>query len=588
MQAPLLLLLAVLACVEAVRYGTGFRYERRVIANDTFAGYSNITTSTTPLIQVSTKPSVLPPISSSTTASATLTCIGLVTYYGSVPPTVYSTVTEAFQVTVSASNVSVTASETLITPPPACEATVMPLDNSFQPLATIAVSSKLPANSSDLSDAARSQAPQADSAEDWGSTTTQSSQAQQTDSTEDWGSTTTRKSPWAPEIMTSSPGAPAPEVPVPAPVAPPPTAEAPRPSRAGESPAESYTVVTSIVYATAPFTSTVIVTKKTPVIVVSPQTSRPPTFQQPGGPPPQNPQQSPPSNAPSNNRPPPSAGPGAAPDSRPGTTAPGLGPVIISLIQSQSFASAEVPARQTTIANVPIVVLPSTVIIGTNAIAIPKSSEAVATVAGQVFTVRPSEIVASAGFVAFDAPGDSQNPSRELTVAPGVVAQVGDSTAVIAGTTYRIGKDAPATTITVAGVAVGIGSQGIALPSTTVAANAVTNAPMVVESAGGLTFAIDQTQVAIDGTTYRIGPGAAKITTEIGGQTVSIGPGGVGLEKTTLEPTAATEASDTGAAATSSGLIQGSSATNLLSKSIGVLQTFVVTLTSLAGGWLLL
>ena len=202
-----------------------------------------------------------------------------------------------------------------------------------------------------------------------------------------------------------------------------------------------------------------------------------------------------------------------------------------------------------------------------------------------MFTVRPSEVAAASNIVGFGPIANPQPPapSADLTIAPGVVAHVEGSTAVIEGTTYRIGSGATPTTITVDGVPIGIGPAGVILPSTTVAANAVTNAPMVVESAAGITFSIDQSEVVIEGTTYRIGSGAPTVTTEIDGETVSIGPGGVGLKSTTLRPTAATAVSGSegsgGPSATGSGVMQGSSAARVVVNRIGMKECL---------GWMLM
>jgi hypothetical protein len=490
-------------------------------------------------------------------------CSGLVTYYGSVPPTVYITVTEGFSVTVTAGNASVTASETLITPPPACQSTILPIENSFQPLATIEYSSLLPVETS------------SDSTESTTTTTTESS---------------SRSPSKAPNVVSSALGGQ-------------PESASPAASQALSPEPASFTVVKSTVYATAPYTSTIIVTKKTPVVVVSPPTSAPPVFS--GGNQNNNPNppaavnnNPPPANNPAANNNPPPASPASKPGpvvvTRPSTAnpTPGLGNIIASVINSPFVAPVPTVPPRTTIANVPVAILPSTVLIGNSAVAIPAGAEVIATVSGQVFTVRPSEIIGAGttvGLSPLQAVQVASAPvySTQVTIAPGLVAQVAGSTAVIDGTTYRIGAGATPMTITVDGVPIGIGPFGLSLPSTTIPANAMTDAPMVVETAAGLTFSIDQSEVVIDGTTYRIGSGAHTVITEIDGQTISIGPGGVGLKTTTLKPTAATAESGsrttTGPASTlSAGLQTGAAAR------IGIKEWMGWMLMVGGGGWLLL
>ena len=622
MHPLLLLALLVVPQVEANRYNDGLRYERRVLANETVNSYTNVSTITTTSTTLSTSSTSTlrttsktnstsskisasgsqstKPTTPSNMTSAGGECVGLATYYGSVPPTVYSTVTEGFEVTIMASNASVTQGETLITPPPPCESTIVPLMDTFQPLATIVISTKLPpATSIDVTHSADlSHFASAGSSE-----TSVAPESTARDPT---------KGPQATQVGGTPPKYP--------------QAPPPKPPPGPEAPSDSWPVVMSTVYATAPYTSTVTVTKKTPVVVVSPPTVAPPVFQKPapsapnqnnkpsgslnspgGGKPPPTSDATP---APKNNPPPaPSSGPnrdnpppqvpppepGAAPGPGPGGPSPSLGNIIFSLIQTQPFAPAPTAGTQTTIADVPVAVLPSAVIIGDSSILIPKKSdEVVATVKGQVFTVRGSEIVAPNTVIGFGPMGNQPAPPspKQVTIADGVVAQVADSTAIIKGTTYRIGFGASPTTITVNGVPVGIGPYGLALPSTTVTPDAITQAPMVVESAGGLTFSIDQSEVVIEGTTYRIGSGAPSITTEIGGQILSIGPGGVGLKTTTLRPTLATAMSGSrtldGAAATGSRLVHDSSATRAFMQKIGMKEMLGWALIGLGCQWLLL
>ena len=194
----------------------------------------------------------------------------------------------------------------------------------------------------------------------------------------------------------------------------------------------------------------------------------------------------------------------------------------------------------------------SSVLVGTQAVAIPTSGAATVRAGDQLFTVKPSEIVASGttiGFASLElAQIASSIPPTRVTAAPGLVLIVQGTTAVVAGTTYRIGEGASATVVTVSGQRIQLGPSGVVLASTTVAAGAITPAPMAVESIGDLTFSVDATEVVIEGTTYRIGSGAPTIRTTVDGQSLSIGPGGVGVgSKTTLKPTTVTADSTSGA-----------------------------------------
>ena len=109
--------------------------------------------------------------------------------------------------------------------------------------------------------------------------------------------------------------------------------------------------------------------------------------------------------------------------------------------------------------------------------------------------------------------------------------------AIISGTTYPIGTEAIPKTTVINGQTVSFGPGGVGLPTTTVLVpNQTGGAQPSVITAGGLIFSVNPTEAIISGTTYPIGAGATPETTVINGQTVSFGPGGVGLPTTTITP----------------------------------------------------
>ncbi|EXJ55478.1 hypothetical protein A1O7_08405 [Cladophialophora yegresii CBS 114405] len=489
------------------------------------------------------------------------TCTGSVTYYGTVPPTVYVTVTEGFDVTVTASNVSVTDTPTLITPLPACSATIMPMDQSFIPLMSTIAS--------------------------------------------------TNTNPKVPLVASAS-------RPLMSPNATPAIVSAPPDSPFGApAPASS-----SEVYSSVDYTSTVVVTKKTPVTVVVPPTSSLDiNFNFPT----QTPTPSPNSgggtndgssgnNGGSNNNGDSSGGSsngggnnnggssGGSNNNQPGNdgsnkgnsgggsgasnggsgntasfspdafasiqspgstggslvvntdtpTTLGLGNIIASIINSPFIAPSPATAvpgpaatpLTTSLGGVPVVVLPSnSVAIGSQTFAIPNLAPTTVQVSGVVFTLQPSQIVAPSATITLV---QAQREQLVTPVATGTITTtvgdltltVGPTAAIISGTTYRIGSGAPATTVTVEGTRISVGAGGVGLPSTTVAPGGVTAAPFVIYTTEGLTFSVGSTVAIVGGTTYRVGSNAPEVTATLGREhvTVSFGPLGVGLASTTLAP----------------------------------------------------
>ncbi|ETN42147.1 uncharacterized protein HMPREF1541_04088 [Cyphellophora europaea CBS 101466] len=450
---------------------------------------------------------------------------GMLTYYGSVYPTVYSTVTEIYNVTLSAVNATMTDSETLMTPSQAaCGYTVVPINGPEQAIATIegTVDPALPQPKQTVLSTGLS--PDNMTLVD-GTPFTE---------TMSIGSPSRSGAPRPPKF----PAAPVPE-----------TGERPSPVVGGRPPAAS--MKGSTIYATAPYTSTVIVTKKTPVPVLPTAQSPPPVFQNP---------------PPTQDRKPPvqetGGRPGAGGDSVGGPSggAPG-GPKddsgVVSLIQiSNGIGISAGPngidsipatatggvAPQTTIDDVPIAVQRSSVFFGSSAVAIPTGrDEAVITQGDATFTLRSNAIAGQSTTVAFgplSPQGVVSVPPTRVTAAPGVVVEVAGSTAVVAGTTFRL-DERFSTVITVSGQRVSIGPSGIGLPSTTILAGLVTQAPAMVETVGDVTFTLDGSRVIISGSTYGIATDSPTVTTEFDGEEVSIGPGGIGFDSTTFKPTQA-------------------------------------------------
>ncbi|KIW12064.1 hypothetical protein PV08_09338 [Exophiala spinifera] len=485
-------------------------------------------TSTAPTnIGIYTNTSSILPETTTTTDDDTPTCAGSITYYGSVPPTVYITVTEGFNVTVTASNISITDTPTLITPLPYCKQTIMPK-----------ASQGVPVPGSPFFSASAAASPALSFSKSAGS------------------------SPFA----TQNPKPPSPQ-----------------------QTEETATQAASSVYSSVPYTSTVIVTKKTPVPVIAPPTTSPdinfdptPPSSKPtsesssintitggdngdgtpgnnghdGGPDHNGGGLSPGGSGTSSTTKPPAeafpsltntAGTAAGTLVVPSTTRTGIGNIIYSIIYSP-FATRTptgLPAflpTTTTVDNIPIVVSESRVIIGTQTVNVPRSSSIVVQAGGEAFTVRPSIIVAPTATITI-APVPQNNAATvspattTFTTAVGdLTITVGPTVAIISGTTYRIGPNAPATTISVHGTKVSIGSEGIGLPRTTIFPG---GSRFMVVTAEGLTFSLDESDAVFSGTTYRIGSNAPQVTRTVASDSVSFGPGGIGLKSTTILPSAA-------------------------------------------------
>ena len=149
---------------------------------------------------------------------------------------------------------------------------------------------------------------------------------------------------------------------------------------------------------------------------------------------------------------------------------------------------------------------------------------------GDIITIGPSGIT-------FDGTtlGGPDHPSgTELGIVGGVsVTELGSTLAVVDGVTLTVGPNAKPTTTVINGHTVTVASSGVGVNGATLSFpfNPTTQAV----TAGGITFSeIGSSLVVIGGTTFTIGAGAKPTTDVYNGQTITIGPNGVGFKTTTF------------------------------------------------------
>ena len=190
-------------------------------------------------------------------------------------------------------------------------------------------------------------------------------------------------------------------------------------------------------------------------------------------------------------------------------------------------------------------VAPSEVVISDKTYHIgPKTPSFTTVINGQRISIGPSGVGMSGTTETFPASVIAATPTYtngyEVISTDGIVFSLSPTEAIINGKMYAIVNGATAATTIVAGTkTISLGPDGIGLPGATVTPPA--QMPKVVTD-DGIILTMGSTDVIIDGKTYSIGPGASKTTLMVGGQRISLGPGGVGLESTTLTPLSSTSA----------------------------------------------
>ncbi|KAI1210971.1 uncharacterized protein F4807DRAFT_45615 [Annulohypoxylon truncatum] len=175
----------------------------------------------------------------------------------------------------------------------------------------------------------------------------------------------------------------------------------------------------------------------------------------------------------------------------------------------------------------------------------------VATIDGTAFTIEPtSTVIVVRGQTITLGPTDIVFPTQTLHVAAGgpgptqtavmggeLITVIGSDTIIIEGTTLSYGPDASSTlTTAIDGDTILVAPTGIIMHNQTL--GGITAAPGATRYAiaGGATVTqMGLTAVEIGGVTFHVGIGASEaLTTVVGGHTLTIGPGGVGMETWTL------------------------------------------------------
>lgn len=236
-----------------------------------------------------------------------------------------------------------------------------------------------------------------------------------------------------------------------------------------------------------------------------------------------------------------------------------LGPGGVGLADTTiTLAAVATGIRSVTAGGLTFAVNPTEAIIGGTTYRIGAGASSLTTViGGQTVTLGPGGV----GLAGTTIPPLATATGLQQVTAGGLTFAVNPTEAVISGTTYRIGAGATGTTVVVGSQTISLGPGGVGLASTTIAPpGAATATGLQSVTAGGLTFGVNPTEAVISGTTYRIGAGATPTTTVIGTQTVSFGPGGVGLASTTVPAPTRSSSSTSSPGSTATGT--GSQATN--------------------------
>lgn len=150
---------------------------------------------------------------------------------------------------------------------------------------------------------------------------------------------------------------------------------------------------------------------------------------------------------------------------------------------------------------------------------------------GQTITLASSGVQ----FGNVNVPVPSYPSSYSVVTQGDLTFSVAPSAVVFNGQTTKVTPGMAPLSTKINGQEISIGPQGVAIANTTVPLPMVSNpSGYAVVTQGGLTISVAPSAVVLNGQTNGITSGMTPITTAVDGQTISIGPQGVGLASTTI------------------------------------------------------
>lgn len=188
--------------------------------------------------------------------------------------------------------------------------------------------------------------------------------------------------------------------------------------------------------------------------------------------------------------------------------------------------------QSTVVGNIPVAVSGSEAVIGGSTFTIPPAGTT-AVVNDEPVSMGPGEIVVHGQTFTFQASGPQYT---DVIVHGGeMITAAGQSIYVFHQTTLTYGPGVSETTEVVDGDTITIGPSGVTVHGKTMGGPSALPSKTAYEIVGGATITrLSPSFVAIDGTTFTVGPGATTATKVIGGETITIGPSGVSIASMTL------------------------------------------------------
>lgn len=188
--------------------------------------------------------------------------------------------------------------------------------------------------------------------------------------------------------------------------------------------------------------------------------------------------------------------------------------------------------QSTVVGKVPVVVSGSEAVIDGSTFTIPP--------AGTTAIVNGEPVSIGAGTIVVHDQTFTFQPSRpqytDVIVQGGeMITAAGQSIYVFHQTTLTYGSGISETTEVIDDDTITIGPSGVTIHGKTMGGPSALPSKTAYEIVGGATITrLSPSFVAIDGTTFTVGPGATTTTKVIGGETITIGPSGVSIASMTL------------------------------------------------------
>ncbi|KAK2627864.1 hypothetical protein QTJ16_002510 [Diplocarpon rosae] len=209
---------------------------------------------------------------------------------------------------------------------------------------------------------------------------------------------------------------------------------------------------------------------------------------------------------------------------------PGFAIIVPTYTPGAVFQDIPAPSTPITIQGVPVQVGPTNVVLGSSTIPIPPGATPTKFVVGiQTISVGPDGVAFAPqdGFPGTIITPPPSIPTNVVVVGGKVFSVIRNSIAVIGDRELTYGPGIPAQAVVFNGEVITVGPEGVVFDGKTIGGPSQAGRVQYGVAGGVSIYEVGSALAIINGVRFAVGPGSSPVTTEIAGQKIIAGPGGI-------------------------------------------------------------